>query len=176
MKFFNIASIVVVFVANRTTGIEDYDVCAQGNCVSNFQEFQDALGQDKSSAEINICAGTTINFSKPLYIYSNSIGPPQPPFDLKLLCCDCNCVLNAVGASGTENYNAITFGNEQVGLVSGMKLDMNGIRLEHAPDDGGFFFYIRDESIYKRVGSCPNSFDLSTIKIPFTGMPGGKSL
>mmetsp|Transcript_18213 Transcript_18213/g.25908 ORF Transcript_18213/g.25908 Transcript_18213/m.25908 type:complete len:82 (+) Transcript_18213:40-285(+) len=53
------------------------------------------IGQDRSSAEIYICAGTTISFDKPLYMYSNSVLPPQPPFDLKLLCCDCNCVLDA---------------------------------------------------------------------------------
>ena len=108
-------------------------------------------------------------------MYSNSVLPPQPPFDLKLLCCDCNCVLDAAGASGTDNYNAITFGSKEQGLVSGMKLSMSGIRLEHAPnnDEGGYFFYIRDQSIYKRVGRCPSSFDLSTVKTPVTGMPLG---
>lgn len=148
----------------KKSSTKDADLCATGTCVSNFGQLKAALGQDRSSAEIYICAGSTILFNYTLYVYSDATKKPQAPFELKLWCCDCNCVLD-----GATEFGALWFTKQTspYSPLSGMKLTMNGIRLQGA---GSFFSYLKDDSEYKEIGSCPNSIDLSTVApFPFAG-------
>ena len=149
---------------------KDNDPCAAGTCVRNFAEFEAALGKKKSSADIYICAGETISFEKTLYIYSEAIKP-QNPFALQLLCCDCNCVLDASGVNDPFADSAFWFGakDQPFPTLSSMKLTMNGITVQNAPQARSFFSYLKENSEYEEVGSCPNTVDLSTVRSPFFG-------
>lgn len=151
----------------------DGNSCALESCVRNFREFEAALGKDRSSAEIYICAGATIKFDHILTVYSITTTTTQPPFDLKLLCCDCNCVLDAKDATGAEVF-AIAFDNDNyIGPLSGMKLTMSGITLQNAPfwsDGFAFFFYLQEDSVYQEIGECSDTIDLSGMIHPFLGI------
>ena len=151
----------------------DGSSCAAEKCVKNFREFEEALGKDKLSAEIYICAGATIKFDHILTVYSTTTTTTQPPFDLKLLCCDCNCVLDAKDATGVEVF-AIAFDNDNyIGPLSGMKLTMSGITLQNAPSWSGgfaFFIYLQEGSFYQEIGECSDTIDLSGMIHPLLGI------
>jgi len=149
---------------------KDNDPCAAWTCVRNFAEFEAALGKKKLSADIYICAGEIISFEKTLYIYSEA-NEPQNPFALQLLCCDCNCVLDASGVNDPFADSAFWFGAKEQPFptLSSMKLTINGITLQNAPHARSFFSYLKENSEYEEVGSCPNTVDLSTVRSPFFG-------
>jgi len=139
--------------------------CSKEACVSTFQEFKTEIGKDKSSAEINICPGATITFDEDLFVYSDTTITPQVPFDLKLLCCDCNCVLDTAGYF-------FGFGNTFEPL-SAMKLTMSGIKLQSSVVTFAFFVYLQENSYYQEVaGGCPNTIDLASLTEPFYGIDG----
>jgi len=139
--------------------------CKREACVSSFQEFKAELGQDKSSAEINICPGATITFEQNLFVYSDTTTTTQVPFDLKLLCCDCNCVLD------TADY-LLGFGST-FQPISAMKLTIRGIKLTSSIPSVFFMTYLQENSYYQDVeGECSNTIDLASIAFPFFGWDG----
>jgi len=157
--------------------------CSKEACVSTFQGFKTEIGKDKSSAEINICPGATITFEEDLYVYSDTTDTIQDPFDLKLLCCDCNCVLDTAGYVLwfgkpyviTDDANWNPFGE----LLSAMKLTMRGIKVMSSVPLSTFSFmvYLPENSYYQEVvGGCPNTIDLASIPIPFYGYGASPSV